>query len=178
MVYFQAQPVPYINIGRTRTCQSTRPEGGRYSENRRWGCHPCRYGHSLIYLSEWFMLHHHCESRWVSYPLLLFFSFLTHKHIDARESNLKPRTALPETAAFGMDIEKLRVFKGAIDCEAPNEDLYHFIGIIILLYTRYPFSPNDILERDFSNFRCHRKGRARRGCGFGRGMSKEQVAVG
>nr|XP_027204123.1 probable phospholipid-transporting ATPase IM [Dermatophagoides pteronyssinus] len=46
------------------------------------------------------------------------------------ETNLKCRQALPETAELGDNIEQLAEFYGEINCEAPNNNLTKFEGVL------------------------------------------------
>lgn len=54
---------------------------------------------------------------------ILFFPLIS-------ETNLKCRQALPETAELGDNIDKLAEFFGEINCEAPNNNLTKFEGVL------------------------------------------------
>lgn len=51
-----------------------------------------------------------------------------------RETNLKCRQCIPETAEMGQRNDLLGQFNGEIVCETPNNLLNKFEGIFIIVY--------------------------------------------
>lgn len=64
-----------------------------------------------------------------------------------RETNLKCRQVLPETAVLLDDIRKLSSFYGEIHCEAPNNNLSRFEGTLIWNNKTYSLDNDKMLLR-------------------------------
>jgi phospholipid-translocating ATPase len=63
------------------------------------------------------------------------------------ETNLKTRSALPETVPLGDIVRDISNFDGQIQCEAPNNRLDRFEGKITYKGTPYPISNENLLLR-------------------------------
>uniref|UniRef100_A0A914ZBV5 Phospholipid-transporting ATPase n=1 Tax=Panagrolaimus superbus TaxID=310955 RepID=A0A914ZBV5_9BILA len=63
------------------------------------------------------------------------------------ETNLKTRSALPETVSLGDIVRDISNFDGQIHCEAPNNRLDRFEGKLTYKGTPYPISNENLLLR-------------------------------
>lgn len=64
-----------------------------------------------------------------------------------RETNLKARQALPETAEMGDDIQKMSAFDAQIVCEPPNNRLMAFEGKMIWKNQTFSLDNDKVLLR-------------------------------
>ncbi|XP_023579830.1 probable phospholipid-transporting ATPase IM [Octodon degus] len=63
------------------------------------------------------------------------------------ETNLKVRHALAVTSELGADISRLAKFDGTVVCEAPNNKLDRFVGVLSWKDSKHPLSDQRILLR-------------------------------
>ncbi|XP_076983961.1 putative phospholipid-transporting ATPase IM isoform X2 [Tamandua tetradactyla] len=63
------------------------------------------------------------------------------------ETNLKVRHALSVTSELGADISRLAKFDGIVDCEAPNNKLDKFTGVLSWIDSKYSLNNEKIILR-------------------------------
>ncbi|KAI6214393.1 Phospholipid-transporting ATPase [Aphelenchoides besseyi] len=73
-------------------------------------------------------------------------SYIETAELDG-ETNLKTRSALPETAAMGDIVQDISDFDGEIICEAPNNRLDRFEGRLVYQGRQIPLDNNKMLLR-------------------------------
>ncbi|XP_073453194.1 phospholipid-transporting ATPase IK-like isoform X2 [Aquarana catesbeiana] len=64
------------------------------------------------------------------------------------ETNLKFRQALPVTHSSLNTLEALAAFDGLVTCEAPNAQIYSFVGVLDWNGQKYPLNSENLLLRD------------------------------
>ncbi|KAJ1349119.1 hypothetical protein KIN20_004570 [Parelaphostrongylus tenuis] len=93
------------------------------------------------------------SNQFVAADLLLLSTSEPHGicHIETMEldgeTNLKTRSALPDTAEMGDNLDAISSFNGEIVCEAPNNRLEKFQGRLIWKERELPITNDNILLR-------------------------------
>ena len=71
-----------------------------------------------------------CNSSEVNTILLSYLNFTKLFKFFLRETNLKCKQCIPETAEFGSNHAEIGTFNGEIVCEPPNNQLNKFEGTL------------------------------------------------